>query len=91
MSKQTLDMFAQSQQSIGISYKQGRIDIEDSIVMQSIDVLEGYVKGEVKIAESDLPTLERMAKHLLHILRGPLYQKVFAINQELSKNILKNG
>ncbi len=89
MSKQTLDMFAQSQQSIGISYKQGRIDIEDSIVMQSIDVLEGYVKGEVKIAESDLPTLERMAKHLLHILRGPLYQKVFAINQELSKNILK--
>lgn len=89
MSKQTLNMFAQSEQSLSISYRPGRVEVEDSIVMQSIDVLEGYIKGEVKIAESDVPTLERMAKHLLHILRGPLYQKVFAINQELSKTMLK--
>lgn len=89
MSKQALELFAKAQQSVGVSYKQGKIDIEDSIVMQSIDVLEGYVKGEVKISASDISILEHMSKHLLHILRGPLYKKVFALHQELSKNILQ--
>lgn len=89
MSKQSLELFAQAQQSLGISYTPGKIDVEDSIVLQSIEILEGYTKGELNVASADVSILENMSKHLLHILRGPLYQKVFALHQKLSKDIAK--
>lgn len=89
ISKKTLENICLSQAGIGVSYVPGRIEIEDSIVEQSIDILDGYASGEIVIANADVSTLEQIAKHMLHIVKGPLYKKVFSIYQKIKINIKK--
>ena len=89
LSKKELELFNRSQQSVSVSYQHGHNDVEDAIVMQSIDVLNDYVKGELLIANADIAMLEQMAKGLLHKVKGAMYQKVFVLYQKVKESAKK--